>query len=86
MADFGNGKRNADILKLVDTKRLSYEVIAEMMGVTRCAVAGVVFRRRYPPSVRIDGNGKTCGSGRTKMGHGWRPQSYFPEKTAANTR
>jgi hypothetical protein len=78
-----NVKRNREILKLVDTHRLSYEVIAEMMGVTRCTVAGVVFRRAHPPATRV-----VCPNGRwrTKAGKGWQPQSYYPEKTAANIR
>lgn len=43
-----NSKRNRDICKLLDTKKVSYGVIAKMMGTTRNAVAGIAFRRRHP--------------------------------------
>jgi hypothetical protein len=41
-------KRNSRIGELLDTKKFSYAVIAEKVGTTRNAVAGVAFRRRHP--------------------------------------
>lgn len=70
--------RNAYIGKLLSTKRLSFAVIAEMLGVTRNVVAGVAFRRAHPIATLI-GN-------RNKTGTGWRMKTYYPEKTAQNTR
>ena len=74
-----NRKRNAVICKLADEQRLSYAVIAEMIGVSRNAVAGVVFRHRHPFEARNHNN-------MNKTGTGWHPSSYYPEKTAWNSR
>jgi hypothetical protein len=74
--------RNRIIVGLLKNKRLSYAVIAEMCGVSRNIVAGVAFRLRHPRGTRISSpNG--C---KNKVGGGWKAQSYWPEKTAANTR
>jgi len=42
-----NSTRDEKIGKLLDTKKYSYAVIAEMVGTTRNAVGGVAFRRRH---------------------------------------
>lgn len=83
MRSYGNEQRNADVLKLVAKKRLSYAVIGEMMGIPRSAVAGIVFRNRYSYDERVACVGYLE---RSKIGHGHRPRSYYPEKTASNTR
>lgn len=74
-----NTKRNRDIGKLLDTKKLSYAVIAEMMGTTRCAVSGIAFRRRHPP--KVCQRSPNSRGGRNKIGHGYQPASYYPKKT-----
>lgn len=63
----GNSKRNRDICKLLDTKKVSYSIIARMTMTTRNVVSGVAFRRRYP------------GQNRAGVGAGHR--TYYPEKT-----
>jgi hypothetical protein len=80
-----NRKRNALICKLADEKRLSYSVIAEMIGVSRNVVAGVVFRHHHPIETRSAAAGHPAYD-RNMMGTGWRPSSYYPEKTAINSR
>jgi len=80
-----NRKRNATICRLACEQRLSYSVIAEMMDVTRSTVAGVVFRNRHPVETRVALEGAPEYN-RNMMGTGWQPPSYYPEKTAANTR
>jgi hypothetical protein len=79
-----NLNRNKYIGKLLDGERLSYEVIAEMTGTTRNVVAGIAFRRRHPGHTRTSSPGSTGKP--NKMGHGWQPPSYYPEKTSTNTR
>jgi hypothetical protein len=73
---------------LLKTKRLSYSVIAEMMGTTRNVVAGIAFRKRHPCWTRVDSPNARLngGGGRNKIGHGYMPRSYWPEKTTANSR
>lgn len=80
-----NKKRNATVCKLAEDQRLSYSVIAEMMGMTRNAVAGIVFRHRHPIETRVASNGRAVYD-RNKIGTGYRYQTYYPEKTAVNTR
>lgn len=74
-----NAKRNQDICKLLDTKKVSYAVIAKRIGTTRQAVSGVAFRRRHPPEVRQ--RSPNSGGGKNKIGHGYQRQSYYPKKT-----
>lgn len=83
MSKLAETERAKAISDLVRDQRLSYGVIAEMLGITRNAVAGVVFRLRHPPSVRLK---SPRGKGRNKVGHGYQPRSYIPEKTTLNTR
>lgn len=78
-----NKERNELIVQLSKEQRLSYGVIAEMFGITRNAVAGVIFRHRYPHKIRI---ASSDAGNRNKVGHGWRAASYQPEKTTVNTR
>lgn len=74
-----NTERNQRIGKLLDTKRFSYAVIGQMIGVTRKVVSGVAFRRKHKGKVRgISAN----GAGYNKTGTGWRPATYQPKKTA----
>lgn len=74
-----NSARNKRILALVAQRRLSYELIAYMVGCTRNVVAGVVFRAAHPHSERCS---SPHGNGRNKIGTGYRPKSYEPELTA----
>lgn len=76
--------RNTTIKLLLKSRRLSYSVIAEMTGTTRNAVAGVAFRLRHPRSMMIPSPSNRNKP--NKIGHGWQPHSYEPEKTALNTR
>jgi hypothetical protein len=60
-------ERNQTILVLVKTRSYSYEVIAQMMGCSRGAVAGVVFRERYPVAIRVaslSGKHNVIGTGK----------------------
>ena len=50
--------RNEKILRMVGQK--SYELIAEHFGISRNAVAGVIFRDRYPRANKI-GTGYRTG-------------------------
>lgn len=74
-----NTKRNQDICKLIDARQLSYELIAQKMETTRNVVAGVAFRRRHPYKARLH---SPNSHGRNKIGHGFKPASYQPKKTA----
>jgi hypothetical protein len=72
-------KRNSRIGELLDTKKFSYAVIAEKVGTTRNAVAGVAFRRRHPyPTLICSAN----SDGANMLGTGFRRSSYYPENTA----
>ena len=64
-------------------KRWSYQLIADHFGVTRNVVAGILFRERHPHSERIRSPGSRWGN---MIGISYRPRSYYPEKTAQNTR
>ena len=77
-----NPIRNAMIATLLKDKRLSYAVIAEMLNTSRNVVAGVAFRLRHPLAARIS----SADGYKNMTGTGWRRASYWPEKTAANTR
>lgn len=79
-----NIERNIAIRMLLKNKRLSYQVIAEMVGTTRHVVAGVAFRERHPCATRVCS--PNAGGHRNKIGTGYRAASYWPEKTAANSR
>lgn len=58
--------RNEKILRMVGQK--SYELIAEHFGISRNAVAGVIFRDRYPRATLVSSpHGK-----RNKIGTGYR--------------
>jgi hypothetical protein len=70
-------QRNAMILLFMkDNPGWSYQLIADKFDVSRCAVAGIVFRSRHPANVRV-------GYRRSKIGTGWREPSYYPAFTAA---
>lgn len=70
-----NEQRNKRILALAGKK--SYGLIADEMGITRCAVAGVVFRDKYPSRHReCSPNGKSPN----KIGKGHRGNGrYAPQ-------
>lgn len=80
-----NKIRNAKILKLLEQRKLSYQVVADMVGVTRCVVAGVAFRSCHPRETLLVPPGYPPST-RVITGTGWQPPSYRPEKTVANTR
>jgi hypothetical protein len=74
-----NAKRNRDICKLLDTKKVSYSIIAKMMDVSRSAVAGIAFRRRHPVAT-LKHSPQRRGTG-NKTGLGYQRASYYPAKT-----
>ena len=62
----------------------SYQLIADHFGITRCALAGILFRHRHPYAVRVS-SGKT--KWRSQIGTGRKPiGSYYPKLHAMNTR
>lgn len=62
-------------------KSMSYSLVAQRHGLTRCQVAGIVWRHKNPYSTRVNspnGIGNKCGRGR----HGG---GAWPEKHLWNT-
>lgn len=67
-----------------DCGRLSYGVIAEKWGLTRNQVAGMVWRHKNPPDVRVNAEGERRGKrNRNGRGYGCGP---YPPITLANSR
>ncbi len=69
-----------------DSKSMSYALIAEKYGITRCAVAGIVWRHKNPTRTRIyEKNAKGRWKG-GKCGRGWHGCGEYPAMTLHNTR
>jgi len=77
--------RNAAILAFAKSKRgkWSYQLIADHFKVSRSVVAGILFRAKHPVSERVH---SPRGLAKNKIGTGFKPSSYYPDYTAANTR
>lgn len=65
-----NARRNAEILAFYRANEWSYQLVADNFGVSRSAVAGIVFRDNHPTSERTRGGHHGC--------------PYWPMYTARN--
>jgi hypothetical protein len=66
------------VLREVKAQKLSYALIGAKFGISRGAVAGIVFRDRHPVAERISAPNSRS---RSKIGTGYRLASYEPVKS-----
>jgi hypothetical protein len=76
-----NARRNAAILSFYKANDWSYQLVADKFNVSRCVVAGLVFRDFNPPSERI----RSPNGGRNKIGGGYHGCPYWPTYTVQNS-
>jgi hypothetical protein len=73
------GSSREDLIKrvLALQGQKSYELIARELGISRCAVAGIVFRQRHPLKKRLRLSGA-----HNKIGTGHKPNGRYPKECA----
>ena len=71
------GKRS-EVVRLV-AQGWSYQLVADACGITRCAVAGIVFRHNHPQDTLVK---SPNGRGANKIGTGYTQSSYAPKYSA----
>jgi hypothetical protein len=71
------------IIDFVKTKSWSFQLVADHFGITRCQVAGIVFRDQHPYEARVKSPNSTS---RNKIGTGRHGPGLIPLMTASNTR
>lgn len=81
-----NKIRNKRILALAGMK--SYGLIAQELGITRCVVAGVIFRDKYPARHRVCSPNSTSPNkiGEGHYGNGRYAPQTLPNSPAAGAR
>lgn len=77
-----NEDRNQKIIAFVEAYDWSFQLVGNKFGLSRNAIAGIMFRHRHPMSERVKSPG---GQSPNKVGTGYRHAGYYPSINALNS-